>query len=265
MALSEFEVQTMNVHVVKRFRLSLVWIAVGMMGLFCTFPSLIPPTPMPSPYPIPEFPLTGTPDVKITMPIPTIGSPTDPVPLQTPFRNNDSLNDAIDCRTGSTLSGALPPEIDIGAAWVENSTHDSDQVVFAVNFPRVSNLEQLLLSGEIDFLGGFELYDPNVPLLEVTDSDWYFNNTGNRSVNYGWNREYGQLFAWAAVLESGRWQVIPELFFQVVIQGNTLKVFVPKDQLPSGQYWMVTATNFTLCDVIGLGDDLPAFRMPDLD
>lgn len=253
----------MNINVIKRFRSSLILFAVGMTSLFCTFPSLIPPTPIPSPYPIPEFPMSGTPDVDIPMQIPTIGSPTDPLPIQTPVRDNDALNDAIDCRTGSTRGEALPPEIDIGSAWVEVSTHNPDELIFGVVFPRVSDLRQLLLSGEVDFLGGFELYDPSAPLLAIQDDKWYFNNTGNRSVNYGWNREYGQLFAWAAVLESGNWQVIQDLFFQVVVQGNTLRIFVPKDKLPSGDFWMVTSTNFTVCDVLGLGDDLPSFQMPD--
>jgi hypothetical protein len=253
----------MNAHNDKKVAFVLLWIVLSTAGLFCTFPSLIPPTPIPSPYPIPAFPLTGTPDVAITMPIPTIGSPTDPIPIRTPVRNNDESNDAVDCRTGSTRREALPPEIDIGSAWVEISTQNQDEVVFVVVFPRVSDLAQMLMSGEINFLGGFELYDPGEPLLAIRDDEWYFNNTGNRSVNYGWNREFGQLFAWAAVLESGNWQVVEGIFFEIVIQGNMLKIIVPRDQLPSGDYWMVSTTNFTVCDVLGLRDELPSFPMPD--
>jgi hypothetical protein len=138
---------------------------------------------------------------------------------------------------------------------------DATTYEFQVQFSRISDLEPLLRQEGKEFLGGIELFNPT-GATPSTDPDWYFNSTGNLSFNYGWNHEFDRLFAWKAVYQNGDWEVIDDNFYPSTIDGNVLIISIPSDEVPEGSLWLVTTTNFAVCDVLGLDTGLPSLPLP---
>ncbi len=210
-------------------------------------------TPTPEPPPALFFP---SPTFVPSLPTPFPTPPPSPTPEGVDTIITDTLNDGLDCRTGAQLSGALPPEVDIGAAWVEIISGEEPVILFNVRFPRLSDLQGVIEAGGVEFLGGIELLEPN-GAIPAGDEDWYFNKTGNISYNFGWNREFGQLFAWKADFNGSEWEVQEGVFYPASLDKNRLEIQVPLAEIPVGSVWMAVATNFEICDAIGLEDDRP--------
>jgi hypothetical protein len=115
-------------------------------------------------------------------------------------------------------------------------------------------------AGTVEFLGGVELLDPNGPFPRE-DEDWYFNTTGNISFNFGWNREFEQIFAWKAVFNGTDWDVLNGTYYPAAFFDNRLEVRVPLSEVPVGSLWMAVTTNFEICDAIGLQDGRPVLQL----
>ncbi len=237
-------------------------ITLALVGIFCTPSLLLAPTataPAPQASPTGEFFFNPTPSLLPAItPVPTA---TELVAETSPASYVDGQDDGVNCQSGEPVTGGLMPEIDIGEAWVERTPVSGAQFVFNLRFPRVADLAAVLRQEGVDLLGGFELYDPLGP-IPSPDPDWYFNNTGNLSFNFGWNREIGQLVAWESVYRGGSWVVEPDVFYPIRSEGNVLTVEVPAIKIPSGAKWLAVSTNFASCDVIGLEAGLPSLEFP---
>ena len=219
-----------------------------------------PPLPLSTPEPTPA-PFFTTPTSLPVLPTPFPAPTSSPTPEPVDNVASDEVNDPLSCQTGTPLTGALPPQVDIGAAWVEISSEDSGTLVFVLRYPRLPDLQGLLIPGGVEFLGGVELWDPNGP-APVADEDWYFNTTGNISFNFGWNREFERIFAWKAVFNGSEWDILDAEYYPATLDENRLEIQVPLSEVPPGSQWMAVTTNFELCDAIGLEAGRPVLRLP---
>jgi len=231
------------------------WVATFIWGtaIFCNFPmgenvsTFQPPTL--TPLITPNSISSDTPTV------PTTDQPTSNPGL---FRFPDGANDGLNCQNGLSASGLLTPEVDIRSGWV---IKENDAYVFHVEFSEVDDLESLVKLDTVDFIGGIELYDL-AGLQPEKDENWYFNQTGNLSFNFAWNKEFDELLAWRAEYQESGWVVDQGVYYPISIERNVLQITVPLVLVPDNSKWMVVASNYASCDVLGMKEGFPGLPLP---
>lgn len=170
----------------------------------------------------------------------------------------DGIHDGLLCNSG-VEPFSVPDGMDLTNASVTLNDIE-EKLIFALEFNRVSALN-------LQFAGGVELYDPAVGLPPV-DPDWLFNSTGNWSFNFAFTPP-DQIDLFASQFVDGTWSPIENPAHNVTIEGNLLTLEIDFDQLGetfADWTWFATVTNFSVCDQIGLGDNLaPELPLPGFE
>lgn len=210
-------------------------------------PTLTPaPTDTPTPAP------TITPE-----PSPTPVPPT-PTPI-TGVEVDDPPEDGFQCVTGEpgAANTPLPAVADVTQAWAEFD-EENQAYLFSVEFGRAEILNQR-------FIGGLHIYNAEEGLLEPFSPDWYFNNTTNWSLNFGFTPPDTTNVS-LAVIEEGFWDA-GETNATASTQGNVFTFSVPVDEVaPNGTWgWGLTTSSYSVCERVGYDEnDRPSLALPPL-
>ena len=165
----------------------------------------------------------------------------------------DGIHDGLLCNSG-VKPFAVPPGLDLTAAYVGITDGAGQAYLFTLEFGRVTALTEPIA-------GGIELYDPTGDL--VVDPNWLFNNTGNWSFNFAYSPP-DTFNTFASRVIDGSWEPIADAAMIVHADGNKIVMEIGSDQFSeSVETWFATVTNFNICDEVGLGPEkLPILPLP---
>jgi hypothetical protein len=149
----------------------------------------------------------------------------------------------------------LPAYADVTRAWVEFD-EDGLAYLFSVEFGRAETLDQR-------FIGGFHVYDSEKGLLEPFSPDWYFDNTTNWTLNFGFTPP-DTVNVSLKVIRDGVWNA-GETEATANTDGNVFVMAVPIDEVtPTGTWgWGLTTSSYSVCERVGYDDsDRPTLALP---
>jgi hypothetical protein len=220
-----------------------------LLAAACTPAATPTATPAPTNTPV-SLPPTDTP-----APPPT---PIPPTPtLVTRVEVEDPPEDGFHCVTGELGAAGtpLPAVADVTRAWVEVD-EDNQAYLFSVEFGRAEALDQR-------FIGGVHVYDAEKGLLELFSEDWYFNNTTNWTLNFGFTPPDTTNIS-LAVIREGVWDA-GETRATASVDGNVFTFSVPIEEVaPNGTWgWGLTTASYSVCERVGYDDgDRPSLALP---
>ncbi len=149
----------------------------------------------------------------------------------------------------------LPAYADVTHAWSEVD-EENGVYLFSVEFGRTESLDQR-------FIGGLHLYDPEGEMLETLSEDWYFNNTTNVALNFGFTPP-DTINVGLIVIREGVWDAA-ETAATASINGNVFTFAVPIGEVAQNASWGWGLTNasYSVCERVGYGeDDRPSLPLP---
>jgi hypothetical protein len=223
------------------------WIKIALLGVGLLFMAACASTPEPTATPSPTSkplppPLTNTP-----APTPTPIPPT-PTPI-TRVEVDDPPEDGFNCVTGEDgeATTPLPAVVDVTRAWVELD-EVNQAYLFSVEFGRAETLDQR-------FIGGLHVFDAEKGLLDPFSEDWYFNNTTNWSLNFGFTPPDTVNVSLAEIRE-GVWDA-GETEATASLDGNVFTFTVPFEEVaPTGMWgWGLTNASYGVCERVGYDDN----------
>ncbi|GMR10488.1 MAG: hypothetical protein BMS9Abin28_1309 [Anaerolineae bacterium] len=196
-----------------------------------------PPTPAPSPTPVPPTSLPPTPVIRVEV--------------------EDPPEDGFQCVTGElgAASTPLPAVADVTRAWAEVD-EGNQAYLFGVEFGRAERLDRR-------FIGGLHIYDAEKGLVEPFSEDWYFNNTTNWTLNFGFTPPDTTNIS-LAVIREGVWDA-GETNATASIERNVLTFSVPIEEVaPNGTWgWGLTTASYSVCERVGYDDsNRPSLALP---
>ena len=208
------------------------------------------PTATPSPTDPPSPEPTST-----SVPSPTPIPPT-PTPI-TRIEVEDPPEDGFACVTGElgAANTALPAVPDVTRAWAEVD-EESQAYLFSVEFGRAETVDQR-------FIGGLHIYDAEQGLVEPFSEDWYFNNTTNWTLNFGFTPPDTTNVS-LALIRDGVWHA-GETEASASFDGNVFIFSVPIEEVaPNGTWgWGLTTGSYSVCERVGYDDtDRPSLALP---
>ncbi len=187
-------------------------------------------------------------------------SPTPIPPTPTPITRvevEDAPEDGFHCETGElgAASAPLPAYADVTRAWVEFD-EQGQAYLFSVEFGRAEALDQR-------FVGGVHIYDAEKGLVEPFNPSWYFNNTTNWTLNFGFTPPDTTNVS-LKLIRDGVWNA-GETEASARIEGNVLTISIPLEEVTeSGTWgWGITNQSFAVCERVGYDDsDRPTLALP---
>ncbi|MFV1859418.1 MAG: hypothetical protein ACC647_08710 [Anaerolineales bacterium] len=225
-----------------------------LLAAACTPAATPTATPAPTNTPPPPAP-TNTP-----MPSPTLIPPT-PVPPTPVLRVEveDPPEDGFQCVTGELGAAGtpLPAVADVTRAWAEVD-EDNQAYLFSIEFGRAETLDQR-------FIGGVHIYDAEKGMLDPFDPNWYFNNTTNWTLNFGFTPPDTTNIS-LAVIREGVWDA-GETNATASVERNVFAFSVPIEEVaPNGTWgWGLTTPSYSVCERVGYDDnDRPSLVLPPL-
>ena len=237
---------------------TLRWTMFALAGLAtflvaaCSTPEVPTSTPAPTDMPSPRPP-TDTP-----APTPTSVPPT-PTPV-TRTEIEDPPDDGFQCVTGEeAVEGTplLPGVGDVTRAWAEVA-EDGQTYMFSIEFGRTETLDQR-------FIGGLHIFNPEAGMLDPFSEDWYFNNTTNWTLNFGFTPP-DTINLSLAIIREGVWDA-GETAATASIEGNVFTFSVPIDEVaPNGKWgWGLTTASYSVCERVGYDEnDRPSLALPPM-
>jgi hypothetical protein len=169
----------------------------------------------------------------------------------------DPPEDGFHCVTGElgAASTPLPAVADVTRAWAE--VDGENQVyLFSIEFGRAETLNQR-------FIGGLHIYDAEQGLLQPFSEDWYFNNTTNWTLNFGFTPPDATNVS-LKLIRDGVWDA-GETEASANIDGNVFTMAVPIEEVtPTGTWgWALTNAAYAVCERVGYDDsDRPSLALP---
>jgi hypothetical protein len=115
-------------------------------------------------------------------------------------------------------------------------------------------------------VGGFEIYDPNQPLINPVDPNWYFNNTSNTSYNF-FLTPPDAIEPYVAIVGPDEWTVVEETGAIYSVEANVISLAAPWDEIPPEALWGIALAgdNYSVCESGGFGENnLPSLPFPHL-
>lgn len=218
-------------------RITLVPTFLALSILACSISNVTEPPPSPTPSDTPAPP-TNTPIPPTETPVPTNTA------IPTEIAVEDPMNDGIDCVTGDPLPGDTPADVDITMVLV-NSADGMLQVVIEI--------------GGVDafpgsLFGGVEFRDPTLPPSNP-DASWWFEGKGN--TNFSFQVNSGTFVPSVYVFDpaQGGWYGPPGSMYKGMVDGNTITLNIPGNEVPPNSFFYVSVTNFSGCDFVGLDSE----------
>ena len=230
------------------------WKVLALVGLALILAVACTPAATPTATPAPTEP---PPPAPTSTPVP---SPTPIPPTPTPIKRvevEDAPEDGFHCVTGElgAASTPLPAVVDVTRAWVEFD-EESQAYLFSVEFGRAEALDQR-------FIGGLHVYDVEKGLLEPFSEEWYFDNTTNWTLNFGFTPP-DTINVSLKVIRDGVWHA-GETEALASINGNVFTMSVPIEEVTSTGTWGWGLTNaaYAVCERVGYDDsDRPTLALP---
>lgn len=215
-----------------RFALVPTILALSILACGTSAETETPPPPPPTDTPVPP---TNTPIPPTATLVPTF------TPIPTEFAVEDPSNDGIDCGTGAPLPGDTPAGLDITM----------------VNANTVGGMLQVVITiGNVDTIpgalfGGVEFRDPALPPSNPIPG-WFFEGIGN--TNFSFQYSSGTFVPELHVFDpaQGGWYARPDSMFKGMVDGNTITLNIPGDEVPVNAFFYVSVTDFSGCDYVGL-------------
>jgi hypothetical protein len=189
-----------------------------------------------------------------------VPTPTPIPPTPTPIKRvevEDAPEDGFNCVTGElgAASTPLPAVVDVTRAWAEVD-EENQAYLFSIEFGRAETLDQR-------FIGGLHIYDAEQDLLEPFSQDWYFNNTTNWTLNFGFTPP-DTINVSLKLIQESVWNA-GETDASASIDGNVFTIAVPiKEVTPIGTWgWGLTNAAYAVCERVGYDDsDRPTLALP---
>ena len=237
---------------------SLRWTKLTLLGLALLLAAACSPAETPTATPAPTN--TPLPPPPTNTPAPT---PTPPPPTPTPITSievDDPPDDGFQCVTGeAAVEGTplLPAVGDVTRAWAEVD-EENQSYVFSIEFGRAETLDQR-------FIGGLHIFNAEQGMLDPFSEDWYFNNTTNWTLNFGFTPP-DTINPSLAIIREGVWDA-GETNATASIEGNVFTFSVPIEEVaPNGTWgWGLTTASYSVCERVGYDEnDRPSLSLPPM-
>ncbi len=234
---------------------SMRWKLLVLLGFALLLAAACTPAATPTVTPAPTNTPPPPPPTDTPAPPPTPIPPT-PTPIMR-VEVEDPPEDGFQCVTGELGAAGTPlPAVgDVTRAWAEVDG-ENQAYLFSIEFGRAETVDQR-------FIGGFHIYDAEKGLLEPFSPDWYFDNTTNWTLNFGFTPPDTVNIS-LKVIREGVWDA-GETEATAKVERNVFTLSVPVEEVvPNGTWgWGLTTSSYSVCERVGYDDnDRPSLSLP---